>query len=83
MYRALEQALSAHGLMRSPSLPPLRFAEDLRAREHPLAPEVLDLTQIYLSLRFGGDPLDDDVVRGFDRRVRAVRSWKAPDPRTA
>jgi len=76
MYRVLEQALVAQGLSRPPSLPPLRFAEDLRSRAHPLAPEVIDLTTIYLSVRFGGTQLSDASMRGFDRRVRAVRAWK-------
>jgi len=76
MYRVLEQALVAHGLTRPLSVPPLRFAEDLRQRAHPLASEVLDLTEIYLSVRFGGTKLDDESLRGFDKRVRAVRAWK-------
>ncbi len=76
MYRGLEQALTAHGLTRPASLPPLRFAEELRMREHPLASEVVDLTEIYLSVRFGGTKLDDQSLRGFDKRVRAVRAWK-------
>jgi transglutaminase-like putative cysteine protease len=76
MYRVLEQALLAQGLTRPPSLPPLRFAEELQNRAHPLATEVIDLTEIYLAVRFGGTKLDDDALRGFDRRVRAVRAWK-------
>jgi len=76
MYRVLEQALVAQGLTRPPSLPPLRFAEELRARAHPLAAEVIDLTEIYLSVRFGGTRLDDESLRGFDKRVRAVRTWR-------
>ncbi len=76
MYRVLEQALLAQGLTRPPSLPPLRFAEELKNRAHPLATEVIDLTEIYLAVRFGGTRLDDEALRGFDRRVRAVRSWK-------
>ena len=81
MYRVLEQALVAQGLTRPPSLPPLRFAEELRSRAHPLAAEVIDLTEIYLSVRFGGTRLDEESLRGFDKRVRAVRSWKrVPTP---
>ncbi len=76
MYRVLEQALIAQGLTRPPSLPPLRFAEDLRARAHPLATEVIDLTEIYLSVRFGGTKLSETSLRGFDKRVRAVRVWR-------
>ena len=80
MYRVLEQALLAQGLTRPPSLPPLRFAEELRKRSHPLGPEVIDLTEIYLSVRFGGTRLSDTALRGFDRRVRAVRGWRRPAP---
>jgi protein-glutamine gamma-glutamyltransferase len=76
MYRLLEQALSVHGLTRPPSLPPLRFAEELQSRSHPLAFEIVDLTEIYLSVRFGGTALTDAALRGFDRRVRGVRVWK-------
>jgi len=76
MYRVLEQALVAQGLTRPPSLPPLRFAEELATRAHPLATEILDLTEIYLSVRFGGTKLDDDAMRAFDKRVRAVRAWR-------
>jgi hypothetical protein len=78
MYRVLEQALVLQGLTRPPSLPPLRFAEELRTRAHPLATEVIDLTEIYLSVRFGGTRLSDDSLRGFDKRVRAVRAWRRP-----
>jgi transglutaminase-like putative cysteine protease len=76
MYRVLEQALLAQGLTRPPSVPPLRFAEELQHRAHPLAGEVLDLTEIYLSVRFGGARLSDESLRGYDKRVRAVRAWK-------
>ncbi len=81
MYRALEAALSGHGLTRPTSLPPLRFAEELSARAHPLGEEVVELTRIYLDARFGGVVLSEDETRTFDRRVRAVRAWKpAPLP---
>lgn len=78
MYRVLEQALISQGLTRPPSVPPLRFAEELRLRAHPLAAEVIDLTEIYLSVRFGGTKLDDESLRGYDKRVRAVRAWRRP-----
>lgn len=79
MYRVLEQALVSQGLTRPPSLPPLRFAEELKGRSHPLAVEVIDLTEIYLSVRFGGTKLDEESLTQFDRRVRAVRAWR-PTP---
>ena len=74
LYRMLEAALAPHGVLRPPSLPPLRHAEGLR--EHPLGPEVLDLTRIYLEARFGGAALSEDGRREFERRVREIRATK-------
>ncbi|HZU82500.1 MAG TPA: transglutaminaseTgpA domain-containing protein [Polyangiaceae bacterium] len=76
LYRALEVALHAQGVRRAPSVPPLRHAEDLRAKRHPLAEEVLALTQVYLGARFGGAALTDPVRRDFERRVREIRSFR-------
>jgi transglutaminase-like putative cysteine protease len=78
LYRALETALQAQGITRAPSTPPLRHAEDLRARHHPLAGEVVELTEVYLSSRFGGDALTDVRRRDFERRVREIRGYRPP-----
>ena len=40
---------------------------------HPSAPEILDLTSLYLEARFGGRPLDDAQRRAFLRRVKLLR----------
>lgn len=76
LYRLLELALSAHGVSRPASLPPLRHAEDLRARRHPLGDEVVSLTQVYLESRFGGAPLTDTIKREYERRVREIRAQR-------
>ncbi|MDP8999552.1 MAG: transglutaminase domain-containing protein, partial [Myxococcota bacterium] len=73
LYRALESALQSHGVRRSPSLPPLRHAEDLCMRRHPLADEILSLTNLYLETRFGGCALTEAVRRDFERRVHEIR----------
>jgi protein-glutamine gamma-glutamyltransferase len=73
LYESLDAAMGAQGLARAPGTPPLRHAEAIQALEHPLAHEILDLTQIYLRARFGGMPLGDDERREFERRVRALR----------
>lgn len=78
LYRSLELALAAQGISRPVSLPPLKHAEDLAARAHPLAEDVLDLTQKYLEARFGGAALDDASARDFEKRVKEIRSYKAP-----
>jgi protein-glutamine gamma-glutamyltransferase len=74
LYRALENALQLQGISRAPSIPPLRHAEELKSRSHPLADEVLSLTQVYLETRFGGAVLTEASRRSFERRVRVIRA---------
>ena len=83
LYRALETALQLHGISRAPSIPPLRHAEELGSRNHPLAGEVLALTQVYLEARFGGVVLNEPTRRDFERRVRDVRAFRAEVVSTA
>jgi transglutaminase-like putative cysteine protease len=77
LYRALETALHAHGVTRPASLPPLRHAEELLERRHPLAGEVLALTNVYLASRFGGQALTETSKRDFERRVREIRAFRS------
>jgi len=74
LYRALENALQLQGISRAPSVPPLRHAQELKSRSHPLADEVLALTQVYLEARFGGAALTETTRRSFERRVRVIRT---------
>ena len=74
LYRALENALQLQGISRAPSVPPLRHAQELKSRSHPLADEVLSLTHVYLETRFGGAALTDATKRSFERRVRVIRA---------
>ncbi len=78
LYRNLELALSTQGIARPAATPPLRHAEDLTARHHPLAQDVMTLTRTYIEARFGGVALDDGTAKDFERRVRQIRSYK-PD----
>jgi transglutaminase-like putative cysteine protease len=77
LYRALETALHLQGIARAPSMPPLRHAEQLQSRSHPLAEEVLSLTRVYLESRFGGIALTDAIRRDFERRVREIRAFRS------
>lgn len=77
LYRALETALHGHGVTRAASTPPLRHAEELQSRNHPLAVEVLALTHMYLETRFGGTDLSEATRRDFERRVREIRAHRA------
>jgi hypothetical protein len=83
LYRALETALHAQGILRAPSLPPLRHAEQLRSRSHPLADEVYALTTVYLETRFGGTELTEAAQRDFERRVRDIRDFRPDSHATA
>jgi transglutaminase-like putative cysteine protease len=76
LYRALETALQAQGITRAPSTPPLRHAEELQSRHHPLAGSVLSLTQTYLEARFGGEALSDGSRRDFEKKVREIRAYE-------
>jgi protein-glutamine gamma-glutamyltransferase len=78
LYRSLEGALSLQGVSRPASLPPLRHAEDLVSKAHPLADDVLDLTRRYLEARFGGAALDEAAQRDFERRVKEIRAYRPP-----
>ena len=73
LFQALESALHTAGITRAPSVPPLRHAEELHARHHPLGREVLSLTQVYLDTRFGGTALTEPVRHDFERRIRDIR----------
>lgn len=83
LYRALENALQLQGISRAPSIPPLRHAEDLKSRSHPLADEVLSLTHVYLETRFGGATLTEATRRSFERRVRLIRAVRRDAVETA
>jgi protein-glutamine gamma-glutamyltransferase len=80
LYRSLELALITQGITRPVSLPPLKHAEELAARAHPLADDVLDLTNRYLDARFGGNALSDEAARAYEKKIRDIRSYKAPPP---
>ena len=73
LYRSLELALAARGVPRPSGTPPLKHAETLVGIGHPLASEVLTLTERYQSVRFGGEPLDDASRRDFADRVKAIK----------
>jgi protein-glutamine gamma-glutamyltransferase len=80
LYKGLELALAMQGIPRPPGLPPLRHAEDLVARSHPLADSVLELTNRYLEARFGGVQLDEPEQRDYERRIKEIRAYKQVPP---
>ncbi len=78
LYRSLEAVLALHGAARPPGTPPLLHAQMLGQLGHPLAPEILALTEHYQRVRFGGAPFDEADERAFAARVRALRTPEQP-----
>jgi transglutaminase-like putative cysteine protease len=83
LYEQLEAAMSAQGIARGASTPPLRHAEALKGIGHPLAGEVLELTELYLHARFGGRSITEDDRRTFETRVKRVRTVRAAQQHAA
>lgn len=73
LYRQLEAALAARGVPRAVGTPPRTHAVALAAMGHPVGEEALQLTELYLTGRFGGGTLSVEMRRDFVRRVRALR----------
>ncbi|HVU03346.1 MAG TPA: DUF3488 and transglutaminase-like domain-containing protein [Polyangiaceae bacterium] len=73
VYRQLESAMAVRGVPRPPSTPPLAHAEALIALSHPIGPEVMDLTQRYLEVRFAGKTLTEAERKDYLRRIREIR----------
>ena len=83
LFRTLESAMLVQGVSRPAALPPLRHAEELCARRHPLGEEVLSLTRLYLAARFGGERLTELGRRDFERRVRDIRTSPRRPPESS
>jgi len=73
LYELLDRAMASIGIARSTSMPPLRHALGLHERNHPLAEELLSLTKIYLSARYGEEAVSADDGRRFERRIRQLK----------
>ncbi|MCC6646436.1 MAG: DUF3488 domain-containing protein [Polyangiaceae bacterium] len=76
LYEALEGAMSAQGVPRAQGVPPLAHARSSDVTAHPLAREILDLTELYLDARFGHRALDAAERDAFLLRVKRVRAHK-------
>lgn len=73
LYEALDATMTAIGVPRSPGIPPLRHARALEMNDHPAADEIRDLTNLYLSARFGGVDLSESDRLDFEQRVKVLR----------
>jgi transglutaminase-like putative cysteine protease len=73
LYQALEQVLLEQGIPRPEGTPPWGYALSLRRLGHPLAEQVVQLTQLYLEVRFGERPLLAAEAEDFQRQLDALR----------
>lgn len=73
LYRALERHLEHLGIGRPSATPPLTHARSIVALNHPAGPELLDLTNQYIEVRFGGVPFDNTHASAYARRVARLR----------
>ncbi len=78
LYKSMESALAAHGLGRPTGTPPLRHAANVTSSAHPLADDVMTITQLYLAARFGGRALSAQTQRDAEAHLRTIRTWKPP-----
>lgn len=76
LYRTLDQAMAVRGVPRPAGTPPYAHARALTSLNHPIAPEVLALTNVYLEARFGPRTLTAPDVKDFAKRVRLLRSLR-------
>jgi protein-glutamine gamma-glutamyltransferase len=74
LYRALEAVLALRGLPRPIGMPPLSHARALANLGHPLGAEAVELTELYLAYRFGGEPLDPEARRAYLERLKILRN---------
>jgi transglutaminase-like putative cysteine protease len=74
LWLQVEEALQARGASRPRHVPPLRFAEQLRAeRRDNVGEEAFALASRYALARFGNVAIGADEQREFERRVAALR----------
>lgn len=83
LYRQLEDVLRNLNIGRSSSTPPLAHARALQELGHPLAAEVLALTEIYQAVRFGRRDFSVEDERDFDARVKTMRHFRLSPERAA
>jgi hypothetical protein len=81
LYGQLEAALAARGIPRHPGTPPLGHAQALVEIGHPSGPIALELTRLYLDVRFGGRELGDADRKKFTQLVRELRRPPKESPR--
>ncbi len=77
LYRALEHQLERLGCARPVAVPPLAHAKNLSDLRHPVGSDAVTLTEQYLHVRFGHQPLTLDTRREFATRLKQLAALDA------
>lgn len=77
LYRELEAELQRRGIPRPSHTPPLAYAMGLQALSHPVADEVMELTRVYLEVRFGTRSFDAADQADYRARLALLRRERA------
>lgn len=78
LYHQLEDVLRQWGMPRAVGTPPLAHARAVVGLKHPQAAEVLQLTTVYLDVRFGNAEFTEEAYEDFARRVARLKDYRAP-----
>lgn len=78
LYHQLEDVLRLWGMPRGVGTPPLAHARAVVGLKHPQAAEVLQLTTVYLDVRFGNAEFTEEAYEDFARRVARLKDYRAP-----
>ena len=76
LYRELEHVMSEYGVARPVGTPPRRWATMLQEFDHPIASDVLALTQLYIEARFGGRVLTETDTVQFEQTLKVLRHMR-------
>jgi transglutaminase-like putative cysteine protease len=78
LYHQLEDVLRQWGMPRGVGTPPLAHARAVIGLKHPQAAEVLQLTSLYLNVRFGRAEFSDEAYTDYARRVARLKEYRPP-----
>jgi len=73
LYRSLETAMAARGVRESRARRHSPMHRRSTPLNHPIAKEVLNLTERYVEVRYAGRALTEEERRDYARRVRLLR----------
>jgi hypothetical protein len=77
LYSKLDQTMTAIGLGRDKSVPPMLHARKLAETDSPGAGTIRKLTQIYIDTRFGGLNLTSQQHEFFEQSIRELKNQRA------